>query len=262
MATSISKPRWYRLTPDRFPFFLLAVEAILLASERLDSFSFNQHKGWTVLIAVATLAVAMLLTLFWFLLSLFFRWRFQFSVRALAVFVLVCAVVCSWLAVEMQQARRQREAVAAIEKAGASVGYDLLFDGHSWVGEPGPVPAWLVTLAGEDFFIDVGSVQFSYGDVTDDDLKQLEQFPRLRRLWLDGTDVTDAGLEHLGGLSHLRQLGLSETAVTDAGMKHLIGLSDLQQLDLTRTKVTPEGARSLTQVYVITWCHTSPSTFR
>jgi hypothetical protein len=48
------------------------------------------------------------------------RW-FQFSLRTLLVFVTLCAIPCSWLAVKMQQAKRQREAVVAIEKLGGFV---------------------------------------------------------------------------------------------------------------------------------------------
>ena len=51
------KPRWYRLTPDRLVLLLLAVEGLLWLSERFCWFPFNQHKGWTVLIAVASVGV-------------------------------------------------------------------------------------------------------------------------------------------------------------------------------------------------------------
>ena len=37
--------------------------------------------------------------------------RFQFSLRSLLVLVVVVAVPCSWLAVEMKKAREQKEAV-------------------------------------------------------------------------------------------------------------------------------------------------------
>ena len=66
----------------------------------------------------------MLLMFFWFLLSLIFGWRFQFSIRSLLLLAVVVAIPCSWLAVEMKRARKQREAVEEIEKAGGTVSYD------------------------------------------------------------------------------------------------------------------------------------------
>ena len=48
-------------------------------------FPFNQHKGWTVLIAIATVGAALLLMFLWFLAALLFRLRFQFSILSLLV---------------------------------------------------------------------------------------------------------------------------------------------------------------------------------
>ena len=73
--------------------------------------------------------------------------RFQYSLRTLLLLVLVWSISCSWLAVRMQQAQRQREVVEAIKRTGGQVWYDT-------EGEPG-VP-WLrrlfERLFGEDFF--------------------------------------------------------------------------------------------------------------
>lgn len=43
------------------------------------------------------------------------RW-FQYSLRTLLVIVTLCGIPCSWLAVKLQQARREHEVAAAIEK--------------------------------------------------------------------------------------------------------------------------------------------------
>lgn len=43
------------------------------------------------------------------------RW-YQFSLRTLLIFVTLFAISCSWFAVKLQQARRQREAVEKIRK--------------------------------------------------------------------------------------------------------------------------------------------------
>jgi hypothetical protein len=50
--------RWFHLTPDRLVVSLLAAEGFLLLSERFRWFAFNEKKGLTVLIAVASVGVA------------------------------------------------------------------------------------------------------------------------------------------------------------------------------------------------------------
>jgi hypothetical protein len=81
-------------------FGLLVVEGLLWLSERYRWFSFNEKKGWTVLIGVAVVGLVML---GWFLVSLIFRWRFQFSIRSLLVLAVAVALPFSWMAVEMKR---------------------------------------------------------------------------------------------------------------------------------------------------------------
>ena len=93
MTTKQPRRRWFRITPDRFLLGLLAVEGILLLSERFRWFPFNEHKNWTVLIALGVVCVAVVLLLLWFSVSLVLRRRFQFSLRSLLMLVVVVAVV-------------------------------------------------------------------------------------------------------------------------------------------------------------------------
>ena len=132
--------RWFRLTPDRLILGLLAVEGFLFLSERFRWFAFNQHKGWTVLIAVASVGVAMLLMLAWLAAGLAFRWRFQFSIRSLLVLTLAVAIPCSWLSWEMKKAGKQQEAVQEIRKLGGRVIYDYWY--HQTGNPPGTGPYW------------------------------------------------------------------------------------------------------------------------
>ena len=123
------------------------------------------------------------------------RW-FQFSLRTL--FVLV-TVLCVWLAVTVNRARKQREAVAAIEAVGGLVTYEYQYDSSdtfSATAKP-PGPEWLRELVGEEYFVSVTFVG------------------------LQNTQVTDACLEHLKGLTNLETLNLIGTQVTDAGVKNL-----------------------------------------
>ncbi len=69
------------------------------------------------------------------------RW-FQYSLRTLLVFVTLCVVLCSWLTVKRQQARRQWEAKEHVYKLRGTMGVHL---NPIW-------PEWLVGLLGFEYF--------------------------------------------------------------------------------------------------------------
>ncbi len=178
---------------------LLALEGFLLLSAWFRWFPFNQHKGWTVLICLATVGAALVLMFLWFLAALVFRLRFQFSILALLALMLAVAIPFSWLATEMQQAGKQRTAADWIVKAGGVVRYDYeggVFAVQRPIAEP-PGPAWLRKLLGDDYFADVTEVL------------------------LGGAQVDDAGLEHPKGLTQIQVLLFDRTKVSDAGVKKL-----------------------------------------
>ena len=276
-TTSATDPhrRWYRPTPDRLIVGLLLLEGLLWVSERFQWFAFNRHKGWTVLIAAAAVAAAFVLMLLWLLASLLRRRRFQFGLRSLLVLVVAVAVPCSWLAVELQRAERQRKAVEAIEGLGDCVAYGYTFHPISgrWplLREELPGPLWLRRLLGDDFFADVVGMSVHESEVNYAVLEHLRALPRLqevclcscqvseggmelvgdlaslRELLLDGSNVDDAGLEHIAGLMQLEHLQVADTHVTDCGLKHLTRLAQLEYLDLSGTQVTDEGVKKLQQ---------------
>ena len=158
------------------------------------------------------------------------RW-YQFSLRTLMLFMVVCAVVSAWFGKKLDETRREQVMVAEIEKLGGRVGYmDTM------------VPRWVAAP-----FRRASFVGFCYGNVTDDEVVHLERLTNLKRLSLNGAQVTDAGLVHLEGLPNLEVLGLAYTQVTDAGLEHLKGLSNLKRLYLNGTKVTDEGVEKLQQ---------------
>ena len=229
--TDPTATRRFSPQPAWLIFGLLVVEGLLWLSERFGWFWFNEKKGWTVVIAMAVVAVTMLFILLWFIASLLFRSRFQFSIRSLLVLVVVVAIPCSWM---MQEIKRQRKAVAAINESGGQV---------SWYGPFGPI--WLTRLLGDDFFLAVYSVQWPGPQVTDADLEHLTGLKQVRLLLLDSTQVSDAGLEKLKGLKQLEILSLNETKITDAGLEHVKGLKQLKQLSVYGTKITDAGLEHL-----------------
>ena len=116
------------------------------------------------------------------------RW-FQFSLRGLLIAVTLCAVPCSWLAVRLRHAKRQREAAAEIEKLGGKI---------SW-SEPSGTE-WERSLLGDDLFHDVEFVDLQHTQVTDEDLVYLKPMRHLKCVNLCWTTITDDGLQHLMGL--------------------------------------------------------------
>jgi hypothetical protein len=276
MPTPAANSRWFRVTPDRCVLGLLALEAFLLLSQWFQWFPFNEHKGWSVLIAVAIVGAFFVLMFLWFVLALVFRWRFQFSILCLLLLFVVVAVPCSWLATEMKAARKQREAVAAIEKAGGKVGYDYEPDPYLVPDAEPPGPAWLRKLLGNDLFVSVtvasiiardaiGDAELEFleglpqlqelelggGMVSGAGLGRIAELPQIQRLVLAGTDVSDAGLQRLKGLTRLQSLDLESTNVSDAGLQYLEGMTRLQELELDETRVGDAGLehlRGLTQL--------------
>src|SRR5438132_567105 len=99
------------------------------------------------------------------------RWA-QFS---LGTMFIVVSLLCVWLALLVNQAHRQRAAVAAIEKLGGIVGY----------GEPA-IGDWLPTIA-RDAFVPVVDVNFFKCAITDDDLACLDGLHQVEFISLGDT---------------------------------------------------------------------------
>jgi internalin A len=188
-------------------------------------------------------------------------WRrfLRFSVRGLIVSVLV---IGGWLGWVVREARIQRDAVAAIKKAGGDVWYDWQWhNGRKTPGKPW-APEWLIRAIGVDYFGRVAGVSclhrvsvpgydrtftahfkslgdltdldLSFTAVTDDGLANLAGLTNLVTLNLEGTQITDAGLIHLERLTKIETLYLPDNRITDAGLSHLTGLAKLSRLCLQR----------------------------
>jgi len=184
------------------------------------------------------------------------------SLRGLLVLVLVIGAALVWV---VRPARIQRDAVAAIERAGGQVAYDWeYFNGMPNRNARPWAPKLLVDLVGVDCFGHVAWIDLRgtrpdavmphvgqldqtenlilwHSSVTDAGLTHLKRLMGVQYLNLGQTGVTDAGLLHLRGLTSLRYLNLSFDQVTDAGLAHLAGLTRLQALDLRDTQVNDDG---------------------
>jgi hypothetical protein len=224
MDAKAFRGRWYVPRPAWLVYGAAVATGVLAASDRWPWFSIDGREGWSVLLAMALVAAVFLVTLVWTLAAAVFQRRVQFGLRTLLVFVTVCAVVCSWLAVRIKQARRQAEAIAAIEKKHVlHFGYAFQVDnGEIWRNNA-IVPALepLRRLLGVDFFGDVEYVSIDSPLLTDAELANFAAFTGLERLHISFTNINDAGLSHLEGLTNLRYLRLDDTKVTAEGVKKL-----------------------------------------
>jgi hypothetical protein len=163
------------------------------------------------------------------------RW-FQFSLRALLVFVTLLAFACSWLAVKLREVKREEAAAATIEKAGGVVVWSAY----------APGPGWLRSLLGQHFFASVNRVDLEGHRVTDSTLEALDAMNRLQRLGLDGTNATNAGLERLQGFHELKVLDIRRMNMTDVGLENIARLKQLEYLTLYDTQLTDAGLEKLT----------------
>ena len=231
--TAPSDNRWYRLTPDRIVIGLLVVEGLLWLSEWFPWLDLNRYQSWTALIAVATVGVAMLLMLVGLLVSLFFRLRFQFSIRTLLALTVAVAIPFSWLAVKIKKAREQESASTAIAELGGQV-----FSTPSG-------PAWLRRMLGHDLFTTVHAVWFRGVQVTDDGLEGLDGLSQPDEVRISRSGITDTGLKHLKNLKHLQLLELSDNRITGEGLENLSGLNEIQTLDLECSDITDAGLQHL-----------------
>jgi hypothetical protein len=199
----------------------------------------------------------------------------RISVRGLIALVLAIGGGLGWI---VHQAHVQRDAVAAIRRAGGRVRYDWEWNSATVKGslvKPW-APRWLVELTGDDYFGHVVLVwlppksdaeilhvvrrlpgvevlDIEDWSLSDAEPANLNGLTNLSRLFLYNSSVTDAGLAHLKGLTMLTELDLSRSRVTDTGLAHLKGLTGLAALDLRGTQVTDAGLAHLKGLTKLTW---------
>ena len=207
------------------------------------------------------------------------RWRkfLRFSMRGLIVLVLVVGTGVGWL---VRSARIQREAVAAITKAGGSVQYNWGWaDGKPIAGAWPWVPGRMIDLIGPDYLGHVTRVSymqraldslnarvakrsavFSAQIVAQAELAEAQAKPAPALGSAAGAAVTPvqslapskspesesmAFMADLTRLPQLASLDLSFTDVTDDGLAQLKRLTSLKELDLMHTRITDAGLAHL-----------------
>ena len=140
------------------------------------------------------------------------RW-FQFSLRALLLFVLGCAILFAWISAEFHRSERRYEAYRQIEM-------DIY---TTDLGEFPWYSGWLHKMFGhEECYDPTFLILNNFASVDDDTLATVAQFQSLEQLWLNGDiSITDAGLEHLKRLTRLRELSLGDAPVSEDAVARL-----------------------------------------
>ncbi|WP_145277481.1 leucine-rich repeat domain-containing protein [Tautonia plasticadhaerens] len=164
------------------------------------------------------------------------------SLRVMLAAVAVLAVGLAWW---VNSARRQRAAVAAVQKGGGGVAYAHQFvNGDPRVPDPNgrpPIPDWLRTKLGDDFFSDVIVVGFTDRGPSQEALRQLRSFGGLRSLYIADPAFGDVEARHLHGLSQLEELYLGSTRIGDASIPVLEELGGLKELNIGGTRISNDG---------------------
>jgi len=160
------------------------------------------------------------------------RW-YQFSLKTLLVgLTVLCIGPGGYVAYEQRKAKREEEAVFAVEENGGVVYRDPAVPVRT---------AMLRQILGDDSFARVDEVRFFGTHETDAGLVHLADLTKLESLYLSRTHVTDEGLRHVARLKGLKVLVLSDTPTSDDGLAHLAGMVNLQTLWLAFTHVSDAG---------------------
>src|SRR5262249_2001048 len=117
------------------------------------------------------------------------RWL-RYSLRTLLVAV---TILCVWLGLKVNSARRQREAVATLTRSGADVSFDYQTANNATPDASPPGPAWLRNLIGDDYFTTANFVSFERRTIHREDLLQLGRLLGLKALVLIDTRIVNDG---------------------------------------------------------------------
>ncbi len=184
------------------------------------------------------------------------RW-WRFSLRGM---LLAVTLVCIWLSVQVNSARRQRQAVEAILKAGGGISFD-----YQKVAVPGkpnafeidrdapPVgPGWLRAGLGEDYFRTAIGVSLPGNEISETDFALLANLPRLESVFLCEVKVVpqnsgskrriqDTDLKIFKNLNQLREFTLLTSDVDGSGLASLLNSKQLTDLRISNSPINDQG---------------------
>ena len=171
------------------------------------------------------------------------RWRFQFSLRTLAIFMLLVGVGFGSLGRLIHRAREQSAKVATLRSFGVTIGYA----GEFRIDDIGTVcffedvhPWWkrkLVNWCGEDFFASVQSLRaFGPPPVSQRDRREFwrlaASFPELRKLEVSESWFDPVGMARCRGKTSIKSFVLIHATPTNDDLTTIGTLTELRHLHL------------------------------
>ncbi len=205
------------------------------------------------------------------------RIRLSLSLRMLLLLILVVALGLGW---RVDRARRQRHAIAQVEKYNGYVRFDYEYAGGKEIPNAKPKgPKWLRGILGDDYFREVNRVFYVDQPLSDAtlaplaDLSEIEELRFLTRLFHGKAPVdppaglerlTESGLSRLEGLTRLRRLDFHDMELTGSMLRHLNRSTQLEELSIfegdaveggiSDEGMPPLGAMPRLRVLSL-WCH-------
>lgn len=204
------------------------------------------------------------------------RRRLRLSLRVAMLLVVAAAV---WMGTLVNQARRQRQAVAAVKAFGGWVHYDWEFlpgavkvpqGDHLWKppwgtltkGRTPNAPAWLRRALGDEYFQQIAHVSLfvniEAGEASaapwnkgsaEHVLRTLESQTGVKTLQIGGQQATDAGLAFVGRMTGLEELIVFPgREITDAGVAHLTALRNLKSIRINSAQLTDRSLKVLARL--------------
>jgi len=177
------------------------------------------------------------------------RWL-QFSVRSLFVLTLLVAAFLGWVRYEVDCAREEEQAAAAIGALGGSARrareIRIASDGlaRQIVAH---LPERVRSFLGDRFLDPVADVGFPAG-VGDEALGALDHFHHLEEVHLSGSRLTPAGLQRVLRHRGLVALHLDGATITDEDVAGLLRLTRLERLHLDHTPITDQAVQVLARL--------------
>ena len=160
------------------------------------------------------------------------------------VLVLITGGGLGWV---IYRARVQREAVAAITRAGGEFAY-------SWQRSNGlpvlprqkpPWPEWVRNRIGPDFLGTATFVRLMGARCDDESLRAACRLPALRELWVENTTATELVVEDIRYLKKLEKFVLNQKDITARPLRHLREMAELRDLKLGKIPLRDEDMKFL-----------------